>query len=269
MSEPTPNRARDPVRDATTVLLWGLAFYAGSLLAGAWLVKSKLGASAVQAALAEWGAGRVGITWNDPEAPPPPWTDLARRFGRGAAFGLAAGALVVTFALLTRAAKLAPGPPIVSQLALGLFASGLAAVRDELLLRGLVLRALGDSATATVGAVACAGAAAAAAFGAGHTAPAELGVAALGGAVFASLWHVDRGAWLAVGAHATWSFATGSVIRGGLIDVRPMTGLWGGGDAGIEGSLATLVALAPVAAFAIARARVPADESDQRHGRWR
>ena len=251
-------RARDAVvRDVTRVVLWGLVFYAAVQLAGAWLVKSRLGAAAVQAALAEWGAGRVGVAWSDADAPPPVWTAIARRAARGAAIGFAVAALVVTFALLTRAAKLAPNAPVLVQLPLGLLTSALVAVRDELLLRGLVLRALRGAAPRPVIALACGLAAAAAAFGAGHVSPVELAIAGAGGIAFAAMWQRDRGAWLAVGAHAAWAWTTGSMLRGGVLDVRSVPGMWGGGDAGIEGSVATLVVLVPVAAAAIAWARRP------------
>ena len=83
--ERAPDRARDAVRDVTRVVLWGLVFYAAVQLAGAWLVKSKLGAVAVQAALAEWGAGRVGVVWTDANAPPPnPLLEKKQR--RGSAY---------------------------------------------------------------------------------------------------------------------------------------------------------------------------------------
>jgi membrane protease YdiL (CAAX protease family) len=254
-SERAPARAPDVVRDATTVVLWGLVFYAGVQLTGAWLVKQKLAADAVQAALAEWGAGRVGIAWSDADAPPPRWQAIAQRAGRGVALGFTAGVIVLTFALLTRATKIAQNSPAVGQLLVGLLTSILAAVRDELLLRGLVLRALRGVALPLVGIGACGVAAAAAAFGAGRTAPAELVIAAVGGVLFASLWQRDRGAWLAVGAHAAWAWTTGSIVRGGLLDVRAVPGVWGGGDAGIEGSLATLVVLVPLAAAAVVWSR--------------
>ena len=47
--------------------------------------------------------------------------------------------------------------------------------------------------------------------------------------MLAAVWVRDRGAWMAVGANAAWSWATGSVVHGGLLDVRFATEI----DAGI------------------------------------
>jgi membrane protease YdiL (CAAX protease family) len=151
----------------------------------------------------------------------------------------------------TRAAKLAPTSLVPLQLLLGLIAGLLGAIRDELLLRGFVLRAMRDT-PEIARIVACALAAGAAAFGAGHTTPVEIAVAACAGAALAIVWLYDRGAWMAVGTSTAWTFTTGSLVRGGLLDVRSNAGLWGGGDAGIPGSVATLVVVAVVVVAATA-----------------
>jgi len=66
---------------------------------------------------------------------------------------------------------------------------------------------------------------------------------------------VDRGGWLPLGAHAAWTTGTGTLIHGGLLDLRSAGTPWGGGGAGVLGSLATLVALVPLAALAVEWAR--------------
>ena len=234
----------------TRTVLWGLAFYAAAQLAGSFLAKNSVAAAAVQAAIAEWGAGRMGISWSEQAESPPHWKELASRAGRGAGLGMGVGALVVVFVLLTRAATLAPNAPLVAQLVVGLLAAALASVRDELLLRGVVLHALEGWATVPLRIAACGGAAAAASFGAGHANPLELAVAALSGAALGAVWLYDRGAWMAVGAHAAWSWTTGTLVRGGLLDVRARPGAWGGGDAGLQGSGAVAVVLGLVVAAA-------------------
>jgi hypothetical protein len=85
---------------------------------------------------------------------------------------------------------------------------------------------------------------------AGDASPARLLIAGLLAVMFASLWLVDKGAWIAFGAHAAWTMGTGTLIRGGLLDLHSSITPWGGGDAGLSGSLATLVALVPLAVLA-------------------
>jgi len=38
--------------------------------------------------------------------------------------------------------------------------------------------------------------------------------------VLGAIWMRDRGAWMACAANATWTWSLGSIVRGGLIDVR-------------------------------------------------
>ena len=250
----TPRTAANgaPLRRTSKTVLYGLGFYAATQLAGAFLAKNAVAADAVQAALAEWGAGRIGIAWSDPTEPPPVWTALATRAARGAAMGIAVAATVVVFALATRAASLAPNTPLVGQLVVGLLASVLGAVRDELLLRGVVLHALDGWASSPWRVVACAGAAAAASWGTGHANVVELAIAAASGATLAAVWLHDRGAWMAVGANTAWTWASGTLLRGGLLDVRARSGAWGGGDVGLQGSLAVALVLTVVAVAACA-----------------
>jgi hypothetical protein len=132
-------------------------------------------------------------------------------------------------------------------------------MRDELFLRGFVLRlfaekkpslALGRAALA-----ACAVANLAATVGAGSSNAAGITGAALGGVAFGALWLRDRGAWLAWGAHTAWLWSMGTLARGGVLDVRAVAGSWGGGDTGLAGGWASVVGLAPCAAAAVVWAR--------------
>lgn len=208
------------MRDAAKVVGWGLVFWAGVQLAAAIFSRNATAAVAVQAALAEWGAGLVAITWSDPGAPLPSWSAIGARAGRGAAIGFVAAALVVGVALVARAATLASSPPSVGLLAVGLIVAVLAAVRDELLLRGVVLRATRGALPAWGALLVCGAAAAAARFGVEGALGLVLAGEAIKGAVLGALWLKDRGAWMAVAANTAWTWTIGSVVGGGLLDVR-------------------------------------------------
>jgi hypothetical protein len=243
------------MRRTARVVGTAAVFYAGVHAVSAFLATNAILSGAVQALLAEWGAGRAGVEWTDPAMRERP--DIARRAGLGAALGLGTGALAIGFALVTRAATIERGPPALGQALVGLVVGAIGAVRDELLLRGFVLTALRGWVSPAASIAICAVAGAAASFGEGNASPGELLVAALASAAFAALWIRDRGAWLAVGAHAGFVFATGTLARGALLDVRSALGPWGGGDAGLPGSLAVAVVVGVSAAFAIAWAIRP------------
>jgi hypothetical protein len=242
-AEPDPIAA-PTVREAWKVAGWGLAFWGGAQLAVAVLSRNPTALVAVQAVLAEWGAGRVGIAWSDPLAPVPTWKGLGRRAGVGVAMGAAAAGAVVLVALATGGAAAAKGRPVIGLLGVGLVVAALGAVRDELLLRGVVLRATRALLPAWAALLACGAAAAAARFGSDGTVGMALLVEGLRGVVLGAIWVRDRGAWMAVGANAAWKWGLDSVVRGGLVDVRFATDA----DAGIP-ALLVLAAGAGAACF--------------------
>lgn len=244
---PDPDPIAAPtVAEARRVVGWGLVFWGAAQLAGAVFSNNATAVVAVQAALAEWGAGRVGLTWSDPLAAIPSGKAIARRAGLGAAMGAGAAALVVVLALATKNAVTATASPALGSLAVGLVVSVLASVRDELFFRGLVLRATRGLLPAWASLAACGVAAAAARFGAEGTLDLSVVVEGLRGVALGGVWIRDRGAWMAVGASAAWSWSLQSVVHGGLLDVRFATEA----DGGIPG-LAVLGAAA-VAAVVIA-----------------
>jgi hypothetical protein len=229
MKRPTAATSdRDPTAPATVagaakVVGWGLAFWGGVQIASAVLDRKPLGSAVVQAAVAEWGAGRIGIAWSNPLAPVPEWRAIAGRAGRGAALGGAAAALVVGSALATRAASIGPTAsigPSIGLLGVGLCAATLTAVRDELLLRGVVLRATRGLLPTWASLLVCGAAAAAARFGVDGTSPVSLAAEALRGIALGALWTRDRGAWMAFAANASWMWTLGAVTHGGLFDLR-------------------------------------------------
>jgi hypothetical protein len=208
------------VRETAKVVGWGLALWAGVQLAAAIFSRNATAAVAVQAVLAEWGAGYLAIAWSDPSAPVPSWNALGARAGKGAAIGVLAAALVVGVALLAHRASAVSSPPAFGLLAVGLVVSVLGAVRDELLLRGVVLRATRGVLPTWAALVVCGAAAAAARFGVEGAMGVVLAGEAIKGAALGAIWVKDRGAWMAVAANTAWTWTIGSVVGGGLLDVR-------------------------------------------------
>jgi membrane protease YdiL (CAAX protease family) len=256
---PLGEAARATLRDTAKIVAWGLALYGVVEFVGIKLSAKATGALAAQMVIAEWGAGRLAVAWSDPSAPPQAFRSIAQRAAKGAAAGILAAALVVAFAVLSRGMVVHPNRPEPVELAVGLVTAALLAARDELLLRGVVIRAFRHACPPAALLAICGGAAAAAEYGALGS-PSDVSVprllfAALLGVVFAALWLRDRGAWLAFGAHTGWSLATGAAIGGGLFDVRAASTPWGGANAGLEGSFAALVALVPLAALAVGWSR--------------
>ncbi len=208
------------MRGTAKVVGWGLVLWAGVQLAAAIFSRNATAAVAVQAVLAEWGAGFLAIPWSDPSAAVPSWSAIGGRAGRGAAMGIVAAALVVGAALLAHAASFVSSPPSVGLLAVGLVVSVLGAVRDELLLRGVVLRATRGVLPVWVALLVCGAAAAAARFGVEGAMGVVLAGEAIKGAALGAIWTKDRGAWMAVAANTAWTWTIGSVVGGGLLDVR-------------------------------------------------
>jgi hypothetical protein len=242
-------------RAAAGVVTWGLAAWATVWLAAAVLERRPTMLALAQAALAEWGAGRAGVAWSDPLASVASGrTDvrsIGRRVGRGAALGGAAAIAVVGLALAIRAAAASPVPPNVALLAVGLIASGLAAVRDELLLRGIVLRATRGLFPTWACLLVCGAAAAAARFGVDGAVTVAMVADALRGMALGAVWVLDRGAWMACAANASWTWTLGSLARGGLLDVR-----FGADPDGQTGTIVVLAAAALAATISI-RGRQP------------
>ena len=211
---------RSPLAAAAKATAWALGVWAGMQVSLVVLTRNAIAALAVQATIAEWGAGRLGIAWSDPLAPAPSAADLRRRAALGAGLGLGAAGLVVTLALATQRASIAPSVPALGALMLGALMAALAAVRDELLLRGMVLRIARPLLGTPAALLACAAASAAVRLGAVDPTALGVGVEALRGLVLALLWVRDRGAWMPVAANAAWTWGLDSITRGDLLDVR-------------------------------------------------
>jgi hypothetical protein len=235
--------------DTAKVFAWGLVFWGGEQLAASVFERSATAMAAAQAAVAEWGAGRMGIAWTDGRTGAPPSPPIGQRMGIGAALGLGCATAVVALALALGGARVVAGAPSLGVLVVGLFVAACTAVRDELLLRGVVVRA---TRLLPVGAVlaACGLAAAAARFGADGAdgrAGGVLLIEALRGVALGALWLRDRGAWMACAANAGWTWAMGPMASGGLLDVR----FAGGANASPATFLVLAVAAAGASAWAL------------------
>jgi hypothetical protein len=253
LAMPPPDPTAAPtLREASRVVGWGLAVWGAVELALAVFSRSATALVIVQAVAAEWGAGRMGIAWSDPFGDAPTSKIIARRAGLGTAVGAIAGAATVALALATGAAVRVHGAPSAGLLGVGLFVAVLSAVRDELLLRGVVLKVTRGLLPAWVALVACGGAAAAARLGVEGVVGVPLLVEGLRGVALGAIWIRDRGAWMAVAASAAWSWTLGSVVRGGLLDVR-----FGVEAEASPPALATVALGAVLACVWAARARDP------------
>ena len=243
-----PIDPRAALRDRARIVGWGLALFAGVQAIGMWLAKNHTGAVVAQLVLTEFGTGRLAIAWSDPLAPEPTTKVIARRAGLGLAIGASAAVVLLGAALALRRATIADVGLSISTLFVGAVVTAFAAARDELLLRGLVLRALGPRASMGLRLGVCAAAGVAYRFGTDASAtPWGLAVSALLAVGFSALWIADRGAWLAWGANAAFSLVLGPLSQGAILDVRTA-------GAPLDAGPIALVVAAGFAAFSVRRA---------------
>jgi hypothetical protein len=236
------------LKDRARVVAWGIALAAAVQGASAYLAQNHTGVVIAQVVIAEFGTGRLGVAWSDPLAPLQTGADIARRALRGAGFGAAAAAILLGASVIARQATVASGTFGIAPLLVGLIISMCAAARDELMLRGLVLRALGPNASMPAKLLVCGLAGAAFRFGTQPDATVfAIAFAFASSIAFACLWLRDRGAWLAAGANAAFMFVTGPVAQGAILDVRAKTTL--------DGSIVALVCGVFFAGSAISYAR--------------
>jgi hypothetical protein len=259
---PPLRRPSFAVRESARIVGWIVGLEAAITAIGGLLASHRAGSLAVQAFVAEWGAGRLGVAWSDPEAARPTTRVVARKVGVGLVLGLSAAAVTLAFAALTRAVTISPPSVAAPELLLGLVAAALVSVREELVLRGLVLRAFGTTLSPRLQILACGAVAAAAklgrmegtpigSLGAASFTAAALAAAALGGICFATLWLRERGAFTAWGAHTAWTLATTTAMSGGVTDGRWSETRWGGGTLGFDASLAVVTGLGLVTVVAL------------------
>lgn len=239
---------------------YGLALFLTCRLLEIFLEAQATASAVGQAVLVEWASSRLGIAWTDP-AREQTRVEVARRAGLGVAAGAGAAlVLVIVLAASHGASFESVANVALSVIVIGLITAGLHAWRDELLLHGIVLRALGlfDPGDQSgrphdlLRVVACGATSAGAALGRSDANARSVVVAALLGMLFGALWVRDRGAWMPWGAHVAFRFTTDTLIAGGITQIRPAAGAWSGGDLGLFSGTAAVMALAPVALLAVA-----------------
>ena len=138
----SPAESRAAAASAWRVAFWGVGIYALARIASLLLESMSMPAAVAQAVIAEWGTGRLGVAWSDPTQPVPTTAAIARRAGIGAGVGVIAAAVVVGFLATTRAVILERATPATSAIIVAIITAGFYAMRDELLLHGLVQFAL-------------------------------------------------------------------------------------------------------------------------------
>lgn len=238
------------LRETARVVGIGLLTVAAVDFAGNWLHERSIAACAVQVAIAELGAGRLAIAWSPPSSGEPTIGQIGRRIGRGAMFGFAAAIVLLAVGAIARTLSMRAGSFEVASLLTGLLVAALSAVRDELLLRGIVLRALQSFTRGPLLVAACAAAAVARVWFAEGTTPESAIVSGAAAAALACIWLVDRGAWMAVGANAAFLFCANTMMRG-PIDVRGGDPPWGGGALGLASGRTSAIAMSFVSAAAV------------------
>jgi hypothetical protein len=232
-SEPQAPRARLVELGIGAAWLVGLA--AAMQIVEQILGPANLGGVILSALAVDIAARRAGVRWDSPDrglapgkpdeatldAPP----SAIRRVAVGAAVAVLAGGLALAVAAGFRWCHLDAPAQLSPALAFALARAAAVSVRDELLFRGIPLAAASRAGVPAPVARAFAAlvSGAALALVPGVTAGA-LALAIASGWLFAALWHADRGAWAAIGAHAAWALLLGSVLHGGLFDAEWTTG---------------------------------------------
>ena len=254
---------------------FGLVIFTACRLLEIFLEAQATASAVGQAVLVEWGTSRLGVVWTPPDRKAGP-KDTIRRGAVGVGIGFTIAALLVVVLVASNGAKLeSVGEYSAAVIVIGLVSAGLHAWRDELLLHGVTLRALGmfeknerptsrppsadrdNTGSKTLPSqdifrvVACGVTSAGAALGRSDASARTIIVAMILGIAFGALWVRDRGAWMPWGAHTAFRFATDTLIAGGFVQVRLASNGWSGGDAGVFGGTAAVVALLPVAIAAI------------------
>ena len=146
-----------------------------------------------------------------------------KRAARGAVVG---AALVVTamIAVVVHGGALSRGRFTIAGALLGLFSAGLIAMRDELLLRGVVLRAFRQLLPLPILFLVCGLVGGASRMGDPDATWPEITTSAALAIAFTAAWIHDRGGWLAWGMHASWTWITSTLARGILFDTKATTG---------------------------------------------
>ncbi len=224
---------------------WLIGIRAGLVLLAAVIGTQPLAEAVLGALVVDVLAGRAGLSWSEDE---PTKRELLRRTLVGAGLGgaLAGAALAVSLAA-GWATITATG--VGAAALVGTVGVAAGAVRDELLYRGLPILFAARAGVPRWAVVAFAALASPSGFlFTAATTPGAVALSIGAGALFAVLYLYGRGAWIAVGAHASFAIVTDVLARGGLADLQ-----WASGELA-EGAAATGAPAYVGAAIAIAMA---------------
>jgi uncharacterized protein len=243
-------KTRQHLRELALGTLWLVGIAAAVQIIDVFIGQSPLAAAVVGAVVVELATSRGGLLWSRPGSPRPASgpsgdrgvpssrsreaqpdkedADRGRRalrgLGLGAAVGFVAAVGTVLVALLIGSASIEAGTPS-GALVWALIRVAAVAARDELLLRGWILRTAeraGLSPRTGVIFASLAGGASIALLP-GADLPSVVLAVALGW-VAATLWNRVGGAWAAIGVHMGWALFSGVGLRGGLADVTWVSG---------------------------------------------
>lgn len=248
-----PEERSASTRAAARVAAYGGLLFFGTSLLGAVLANMPLAALVAQAVAAEWGMGRLGLSWSDPLAPEPTGRDIATRMGKGALLGVVPAAVVLEWLHLTHNVDILPPSFAWSSLGLGLLSATLTAVRDQILLVGLSRRVLIHLDRALPRMLAAGALFAARSYSQENATAPDVAASFCFGAFAAAIFQRDRSAYGAVGMNVGWLLCTDTLFHGALLDARPLPSLLSGGDAGMGKGVAAAIVLG-LAAIAAWRA---------------
>jgi hypothetical protein len=182
-----------------------------------------IGSALIGAVVVDLVGSRFGMVWDETAAAS--MRVRAHSVLRGVAIGAGIALMVVLVARLLGWATVSGGSPTAIGLVFGVAAPTAQAVRDELLLRGIPLAVMRGRISDRVALPFAALLGAAPLMGQGDGSWVAVILAIGSGGLFALLWRVGRGAYLACGAHAGWLFMTGAGTHGVLLDAGFRDGL--------------------------------------------
>ncbi|HTJ81988.1 MAG TPA: CPBP family glutamic-type intramembrane protease [Polyangiaceae bacterium] len=261
-----PEARRSPVRELVIGALVLVGIRAALTLLNVVLPTAPLAEVVIGALVVDVVAGRAGLEWTRPDETVGP---QLRRAGFGALGAALALGVAVALSAALGWARVSNGHAD-GMVLLALVGGGAAAVRDELLLRGVPLM---FAARVNIPKPAAIGFAAllSPAFALADASPSagSLALSIASGLFFASLYAYAGGAPAAIGAHAAWLFGVGPLLRG-VLETAWLTGELGDGRA--AGGAPAFVASAAFVLLALAVPRIAAsaklgDAADARPSR--
>jgi membrane protease YdiL (CAAX protease family) len=214
-SDPAPREKTASTRELAMGAAWLLGIACMLRAIELLLGQNPLAVALLGALVVDFATSRAGVSWQVPEGDGAA-AAIGRRLGLGAAAATAAVLVALAVGAVSGQVAIEAGTPSAA-MGLALLRAVAIGARDELLLRGLVLSAARRAGAREAHAVAFSALASGAtiALAPGST-PAAFALACASGWLFAEVWRRAGGALAAIAAHALWSLATTSLLRGGV-----------------------------------------------------